>query len=449
MTRLLEVIVAIIMVIVLAIVVGVLMPSHGHVERSLTISHNIQHAYDVLNNFRRFPDYSAWRVYEPDTTFTLSGADFGTGAKIAWHGTSPRVGDGSMEIVSSDPQTREIVWALTNDWRGEDKKFTIDISPSDNQKLVDINMAYDVDYGWNLVSRYSQLYLHGDPSTFMQYSLGDLQTLLANVPNQSYADLNPRLVDTPAQPVLLVSTHATRSLEAVAAATDNALQQIDAAMKRLGVTQTGPRITVTTDYGDTDYSFDVAVPINTEVLTLDGKTVDLKDVPKAKSFAEQNVENADEPADASSTAAPATTDGFGAFQSDGTMVVDAHVHGALMFGGRALATTLDQVSPAVLPLARLELKAYASTHGYAFNEFVGRLYDVLQSGDGAAPGDMQSFVVYLPVTDAPAETPYQAENPAAAGSAATPATAGSVGTAASTPAPAGTAPAPASSAATN
>ena len=54
MTRVLEFVVALIIVFILAVIVGLFLPSHGHIQRSIEISHNPQHIYDVLNNFRRF-----------------------------------------------------------------------------------------------------------------------------------------------------------------------------------------------------------------------------------------------------------------------------------------------------------------------------------------------------------------------------------------------------------
>ena len=54
MTRVLEVVVALIIVFILAVIVGLFLPSHGHISRSIQISHNPQQIYDVLNNFERF-----------------------------------------------------------------------------------------------------------------------------------------------------------------------------------------------------------------------------------------------------------------------------------------------------------------------------------------------------------------------------------------------------------
>ncbi len=417
MTRLLEIIVALILVFVLAVVVGVLLPSHGHVERSLEISHNLRHTYDALNNFRRFSDYSALRALDPGIQFEVTGPAYGEGAEVSWHDNS-QVDNGSLKIVS-DEQDRQIVWALDNDWRGTDKKYTIDLEPSDNQKLVKLTMSYDVDYGWDLISRYSQLYLHGKPATFMQYTLGSLQSMLANIPNIGYKDLDPVLLDTPQQPVMMVSTQAARNLDDIAVATSAALEQIHAAMQKAGVKQAGPYITLTTDWGDENYSFDIAVPIDSSTLKFGDKTVDLHDAPVAKSLAEQNLENASEPAQGSTAAAAASADdtgsaeakaGPGTFGDDGTLEVEGDVRAKLAFGGRALMATWHG-SPAGLSLMRLALKAYASTHGYDFNEYSERLYDVDVSAADNQTEDDRDYRVYLPVSDAPDTTPWQAENP--------------------------------------
>lgn len=411
MTRLLEIIVALILVFVLAVVVGVLLPSHGHVERSLEISHNLRHTYDALNNFRRFPDYSALRALDPNVQFQLSGPAYGQDAEISWQDGNG-LGNGSLKIVS-DEENRQVVWALQNHWRGSNKRYTIDLEPSDNQKLVKITMSYDVDYGWDLISRYSQLYLHGDPATFMQYSLGGLQSMLANIPNIGYKDLDPVLVDTPEQPVLMLSTQAARSLDDIAVATHKALDQIHATMKSLGVEQTGPYITLTTDWGDENYSFDIAVPINTSRLKFGDKTVDLHDAPKPKSLAEQNLENAAQPAESGSAADAESgqpSSGPGTFGDDGSLEVAGDVRAKLAFGGRALLATWHG-SPAGLSLMRLALKAYASTHGYDFNEYSERLYDIDVSAPDNETEDDRDYRVYLPVSDAPEQTPWQKENP--------------------------------------
>ena len=86
MMRVLELIVALIIVAVLGVVVGIAMPGSGHVERSLVIGKDMRQVYDVLSNFRRFPDYAELTSSDPSIKYELSGKAFGPGAEISWTG---------------------------------------------------------------------------------------------------------------------------------------------------------------------------------------------------------------------------------------------------------------------------------------------------------------------------------------------------------------------------
>lgn len=413
MTRLLELIVALILVVVLAVVVGVLLPTHGHVERTIEVSHNMEHVADVLNNFHTFPDYSGLRSLDPNTTYETSGPAFGVGATTSWQGDD-NVDSGTLTITESQPG--KIVWSLDNDWRGDNKHFTIELGRSDNQKLVSIRWSYDVDYSWNLIDRYSQLYLHGNPSSFIQFSENNLQSLLANIPNVGYAQLDPRLIDTPQQPVLLVSTTAPRNLDLIDEATAKALDQIHAAIKKLGVKAVGSPLIVTTNWGDQDYNYDVAQPIDQTTIKLDDVSHDLATLPQPMSNAQQNLANASSaPASGSSAALPPVpgSERSGDVTDDGMLVINDKVRAVMAFGGRALAADWPGDNPSGLPLMRLALKAYAATHGYSYNEYVNRFYNNVVPPPTDRAAKVPDYIVYLPVQDAPEQTPAQAADAAA------------------------------------
>ncbi|KGI77841.1 hypothetical protein [Oleiagrimonas soli] len=488
MTRVLEFITALIIVAVLAVVVGVLMPSTGHVQRTTMVSKDIRDVYDVFNNFRRFKDYAVLRAYDPSLTYSLEGKAYGPGAAISWTSNVPKVGNGRLEIVSADPGFADvadqgsatIVWKVQNDWPGHNKRFTIDMERAGRGKrLVKVTWSYDVDYGWNLLDRYSNLYIHGTPDSMVQYSLGNVQDMLAGVPNIMYDDLNPKLVDTPEQPVLYVSTEAKRNLTEVDAATATAMTQIQDAMKKLGVKQAGPRIIFTTNYGDQSYKFDVAVPIDTSTLKIDGQDYALtapvvptlenpnsaSSAPAADASAAMSA-SAAEPAAAASADKMAKADGKkgkgdkadedtgpkpGSRDKYGHLIVDKNVRGMLAFGGRALEASWTG-NPAGIPPTRLKLEAYAATHGYATDTVMHRFYDKqMVAYESKKPDgsevlyDEQTFDVFLPVTDAPKETPEQeaglTDQPQSASSApadasSAPASASSAAAAASSDAPA-------------
>jgi hypothetical protein len=435
--------------------------------------------------------------------FTQSDKWYGPGASISWSSKVPHVSNGKLAIVSDKPGfkdvetkgTARLVWSFDNDWRGTDKHFTIDLKRTGRaQKLVQVTWAYDVKYGWNLLGRYSGLYIHGKPDALVQGSLKNVGDLLATMPNIDYSDLDPYIVKRPQQPVLMVSTSAKRNLTQVDAASDAAVKEIKAAMKKLGVHQAGPRIRFTTNYGDESYAFDVAIPIDTDTLKIGGKTYTLKaphepkknNVPGAASAGSVSsiaaagslaatgtaasagsaatagsTASAGSMATAGSAAAPAAAGSAGkamptgALDDHGRLIVTADVRGLMAFGGKALEAVWYG-SPAGIPPTRLRLKAFADTHGYPYDTVSKPFYDrqIVAAGSKGKKGqevayDQQTFKIYLPLAAAPDQTPEQAAGlkpsnpfftPVSAGSA--PAAVGSVPAAiASVLAPAATAPA--------
>lgn len=481
MTRLLEFIVAIIMVIILALIVGACLPSSGHIERSVTVSKDIRHVYDLFNNYRRLPDYSVLWAYDPQLEYEQSDKWYGPGTSISWTSDNEDVGDGKLTIKSAKPGFDKvettgqatIVWGLQNQWHGTNKSFTIHLQRTGrSQKLVNITWSYDVDYGWNLINRYAGLYIHGSPDNMIQYSLKKVQNVLAAIPNISYDGLDPQIVKRPQQPVLLVSTSAKRNLTEVDDATAAAVDKIHAVMKKLGLHQTGPRIRFTTNYGDQTYSFDVAIPVDSDTVTIDGKqyTMGVAHAPKSglamaastgSSAKAASVAGSASAAGAASVAAagssaPANASSAGKtkpagpqpgeMDDRGRLVLPNGVRGVLAFGGKALEAVWYG-SPAGIPPTRLRLKAYAETHGYPFNTLKHRPYDrqVKAYDSKGSDGkkvlyDQQTFRVYLPLKDGPEHTPEQAAGMHPKNPFAKPANA------ASAPANGSSAPAPASSA---
>src|SRR5215470_2465940 len=346
MIRLLEVIVALIIVAILAVLWGVALPSHRHIERSTEVSSPVRQIFDVINGFHSYPTWSALRAYDPKVQLNLVGPETGNGASVNWVSGDLRLESGSYTVANSQ-QDKSVQWDIVNNWRGNDKQYEIDIIPAANGKTVKVTMGYDVDYGWDLAGRYAGMYLEGDPATQIQIHLTRLQDMLATFPNVDYKDTQIDVRDVESKPVLFVSTTAKRTLDEVADATDKAMTAMQAVIKKnKGLSAAGPRITITTNWGDENYDFDVALPVD---------------------------------------------------HTDGVAVSDP-VKAGSTYAGKALVTSFSG-SPAQLPLSRLMLKAYAETHGYAIDESgegPGRAYDEVTSASNA-PEDEQSFNVYMPI----------------------------------------------------
>ena len=451
MMRVFEFLVALVIVAVIGVVAAVVMPSSGHVERSQVVGKDMRQVYDLLNNFRRFPDYSVLRSMDSGVQFKFSGKAYGPGAEISWTSSDPKLGDGGLTIASAKPQFDQIdsntqdasiVWNLDNNWRGLDKHFTLDMERKSNGRLTEITWSYDVQYGWNLINRFANLYIHGDPDSFIQFSLNNLQNVLAGVANVDYSDLMPRIAQSQPTPVLFVTRHIDRSkggsevLDDILAQSDTELR---AQAKKLGVNVTGPAVLFITNYGDPDFDFNVALPIDSSSLTIDGQAQQLT-APIAPSL---DAAAAAEPAPSASAAAAAAAAAVaGTRDRFGNLVVGGDVRAMMAFGGATLQGYWEGTFNGVPQTVKM-LTAYAQTHGYKFDSTISPPYDIVTTPQVKdSTGAITSYArhqVSLPLSDAPAQTPEQEAGLLPADQSA-PAAAGSA------PAAAGTAPAPASSA---
>lgn len=402
MIRVLEVVVSLVIVIVLVAVIGALLPSSGRIERSVEVSNPVRQIFDTVNTLRRFPEWSAERRLDPQMRMEFEGPRSGIDAGVRWTGNET-VGNGSLKIVSADPDS-QVKMAAENDLSGTNKSYTFRIVPAENARTARIFLSYEVDYGWNLLWRYAGLYIHGTPDANVQAALANLSAMLASFPNVDYKDTEIEVVDVVPVPVLLISTKAPRTLDEVALASDEAAAKIEAVMQKAGLTAVGPRRTLTTNWADDSYSFDIAIPVSSATFTLDGKEFTINPVSDDTTPA-GGIEGVNASASDIEGVEPAAAMQAGAVDASGYLVIDAEIRATIAYGGRALMSEYTG-SPAALPLLRLMEKAYAETNGYGYSEMDnGRFWDEIVPPapleDGTIPQVLegeQTYRVYLPVS---------------------------------------------------
>src|SRR5690606_17113456 len=142
--------------------------------------------FDTLNSLKRFDDWNPLVLHDPQARLKLSGPDAGVGARLDYTSGVKSVGDGSWEIIESDPGDR-VLYALENKARGDDKRMEFRLQTSGRGgRNIEITQRYKVDYGWNLLGRYSGLYVRSSVGEDMKLGLGRLASMLASVPNVDY-----------------------------------------------------------------------------------------------------------------------------------------------------------------------------------------------------------------------------------------------------------------------
>lgn len=273
MNRIIEFVISIVIVILLFILVGVFLPSHAHVERSVELANPMSQVYDMLNGFKRYNAWQPWAAVDPRAQYMREGPDFGVGAKIKWTSWEKRVGNGQLEIVDSQPG-KSIKMALVNDWRGENKSFTLNLETNSQTNATTVTWMVDVDYGWNLFGRYAGLYLNGSVGELMASGLTSLSNMMATFPNVDYSQVEIQLVD--ATPTTLLSIGdgvpaAPRKWDEAAAVMEKDWAEIEALLKRNKAEPAGPRRRIINVLGEENNDFNFAIPVARTDIPLAGR----------------------------------------------------------------------------------------------------------------------------------------------------------------------------------
>ena len=87
------------------VAVGIVLPGSFEVTRSVEVGAPPDRVFPFLNDLSRWDAWTPWGEIES----RFEGASAGTGARRVWD--DPQMGDGSLEIVASDPP-REVRYAV-------------------------------------------------------------------------------------------------------------------------------------------------------------------------------------------------------------------------------------------------------------------------------------------------------------------------------------------------
>jgi hypothetical protein len=242
---------------------------------------------------------------------------------------------------------------------------------------VEITQRYSVDYGWDLLGRYSgTLYVNSEIGADIKRGLAKFSNLLATIPRFDYSLHEPGfgIVELPAENVLLVTTAAKRANDDIALAMTNQRKWIDQVMEKNELEAAGPMRIVTNEFGSDSYGFDVVVPIRRK------GTGPAEEATDAAEGAEGETADA---ADAVAEAAPAPAPVVDPNAPLETF--DVKVEGPVVYAQlpaiRAVKTTYVGPSPGLARIRDLA-RAWALVRGHEpidrpFEEYLGEIKDML------------------------------------------------------------------------
>ncbi len=263
MTRFIEFLISLLIVVVVFVAIGVMLPSKRSFVYSIETNRPMATVNDLMNGFSRFKDWNSLVRYDPRMKIEVTGPQLGVGAKFSYASRDKVVGNGSWEIVESVPGER-IVYKLDNNTRGHDKTMTIKFERTGQRNQnIKVTQEYRVNYGWDLLGRYAGMYVSRNVGDEMKRSLDKFSGLLATIPKWDYSQHGAEFafVEQPVQDVLLVTTASKRSNDEIATAMKNQLSWIKKVMEGNGLVAAGPMRIVTNEFTGDTYGFDVVMPV--------------------------------------------------------------------------------------------------------------------------------------------------------------------------------------------
>src|ERR1700761_159058 len=230
-----KILVGLIAVVVVLVVVGLILPRHVQVKRSVAIDRPASMVYAVVNSFVLFPKWSPWQDLDPNMAQSTEGPRDGVGAKLVWKGND-KVGSGTQTITVSKPDQ-----SIASDLDFGDMgvaKSVVALAPEGTATTV--TWAVDLDMGANPIGHYFGLTMDGMLGKDFANGLSKLKTL-----------------DLTATPILAVSE--TTTPEGIAKAYTDGFGQIMKFMTKNKLHQAGSVMGIGGEIAGSNYQFDAAI----------------------------------------------------------------------------------------------------------------------------------------------------------------------------------------------
>src|SRR5580704_1840637 len=195
-----KILVGLVVVLVVLAVVGLILPRHVEVKRSVIVNRPASLVYATVNSFALFPKWSPWQDLDPNMTQTTEGPRDGVGAKLIWKGND-KVGSGT-QVITASTTDKSVASDLDFGDMGAAKSL-MTLAPDGNATRV--TWTVDVDMGANPIGHYIGLTMDGMLGKDFASGLNRLKTLVESMPNTDIAGFSAEPVLLTAAPILVVN----------------------------------------------------------------------------------------------------------------------------------------------------------------------------------------------------------------------------------------------------
>ncbi len=250
------IVLALFFLILVAVVVGLFLPSKVHLERSIEINRDKATVFKVINALENFNKWSPWYELDINAEYIVSGPKSGVGSKLEWHGNES-VGDGVNEIIESveNDHTKTKMFFGKSDAPA----YSI-MSLQQNGDKTKVTWAFENDFGMNVFYRYFGLVIEDMIAPDYEKGLQKLKTYVESLPKNDFSALS--IVTTPAQAVYTFESSAKIGEDDVSKIIGEAYQKIIRFLVANNIEMNGTPKIINLNFDEKNFEFLAAIPVN-------------------------------------------------------------------------------------------------------------------------------------------------------------------------------------------
>ena len=258
-----KVLYTIVITVVAFLAIGVFLPRHVHVERSIAIDRPAATVFTVLNGYTHFLAWSPWSARDPDARYERSGPVTGVGARLTWSGDPRLVGTGWQEIVAAEPYHRVAMHLDFEQQGAAETYFLIE----EAGRAVRLTWGFDTDLleGQGLLggilARYFGLFFDRWIGADYEHGLARLKAYAESLPAADFAGLDVAIVNAEARDILFVRIDDLAGSVDLDTRLGTAWRAISGFMAANGIERAGQPLTLTRAGGDNGLSLEAAIPV--------------------------------------------------------------------------------------------------------------------------------------------------------------------------------------------
>lgn len=258
-----KVLYAVVISVVAFLAIGVFLPRHVHVERSIAIDRPAATVFTVLNGYTHFLAWSPWSMRDPDARYERSGPTAGVGARLSWSGDPRLVGTGWQEIVASEPY-RRVAMHLDFEQQGNAETYFL---IEEAGRGVRLTWGFDTDLleGQSLLggvlARYFGLFFDRWIGADYENGLGRLKAHVESLPAADFAPLDVEVIHVEPRDILFVRIDDLPESLDLDARLGTAYRAISGFMAAHEIERAGQPLTLTRGGTGQRLSIEAAIPI--------------------------------------------------------------------------------------------------------------------------------------------------------------------------------------------